>query len=94
MKSIISLAAICLSLASSTSAFVPVSSYSSGRSALSMSSVEMTPELEAAISEVRSCASSFGDETAHFANGKFEVGSSRAGVANLFLFLSDNTNHH
>jgi hypothetical protein len=37
---------------------------------LSMAKITMTPELEAAIAEVRDCASKFSEETAHFANGK------------------------
>ena len=33
-----------------------------------MAKLDMTPELEAAIADVRECASAFGDDTAHFAN--------------------------
>ena len=36
-----------------------------------MAKLDMTPELEAAIADVRECASAFSDETAHFANGRF-----------------------
>ena len=36
-----------------------------------MAKLDMTPELEAAIADVRECASAFGDDTAHFANGTF-----------------------
>eukprot|EP00986_Skeletonema_menzelii_P012493 scaffold6916_cov143-Skeletonema_menzelii.AAC.3 len=74
MKSIISVAAICLSLAQSSMAFVPTSPYvasPSRTSSLSMAKLDMTPELEAAIADVRECASAFSDETAHFANGRF-----------------------
>mmetsp|Transcript_16687 Transcript_16687/g.27245 ORF Transcript_16687/g.27245 Transcript_16687/m.27245 type:complete len:123 (-) Transcript_16687:1405-1773(-) len=70
MKSI-SVAAICLSLAHSSMAFVPTSPYvasPSRTSSLSMAKLDMTPELEAAIADVRECASAFSDETAHFAN--------------------------
>jgi hypothetical protein len=35
-----------------------------------MSKVTVTPELEAAIADVRSAAAAFSDETAHFANGR------------------------
>eukprot|EP00578_Thalassiosira_sp_NH16_P001350 CAMPEP_0181134706 /NCGR_PEP_ID=MMETSP1071-20121207/32234_1 /TAXON_ID=35127 /ORGANISM="Thalassiosira sp., Strain NH16" /LENGTH=108 /DNA_ID=CAMNT_0023221249 /DNA_START=162 /DNA_END=488 /DNA_ORIENTATION=+ len=33
-----------------------------------MAKLDVTPELEAAIADVRDAASAFGDETAHFAN--------------------------
>ena len=36
-----------------------------------MAKLDVTPELEAAIADVRDAASAFGDETAHFANGKY-----------------------
>lgn len=53
-------------------AFVPPSSVaaapSRSSSSLSMSKVTVTPELEAAIADVRSAAAAFSDETAHFAN--------------------------
>ena len=53
-------------------AFVPPSSAAapSRSSSLSMSKVTVTPELEAAIADVRSAAAAFSDETAHFANGR------------------------
>lgn len=38
-----------------------------------MAKLEMTPELEAAIDEVREAASSFGEQTAHFANGELSL---------------------
>lgn len=55
-------------------AFVPASQHvvTPGRtSSLSMAKLDMTPEVEAAIAEVRECAAAFSDETAHFANGRF-----------------------
>ena len=36
-----------------------------------MAKLDVTPEIEAAIADVRDAASAFGDETAHFANGKY-----------------------
>lgn len=54
-------------------AFVPPTSVAaapSRSSSLSMSKVTVTPELEAAIADVRSAAAAFSDETAHFANGR------------------------
>mmetsp|Transcript_17261 Transcript_17261/g.24430 ORF Transcript_17261/g.24430 Transcript_17261/m.24430 type:complete len:124 (-) Transcript_17261:301-672(-) len=71
MKSIISVAAICLSLTPSSMAFVPASPHVASplrTSSLSMAKLEMTAELEAAIADVRACAAEFSDETAHFAN--------------------------
>mmetsp|Transcript_9584 Transcript_9584/g.16424 ORF Transcript_9584/g.16424 Transcript_9584/m.16424 type:complete len:124 (-) Transcript_9584:3256-3627(-) len=71
MKSIISVAAICLSLTPASMAFVPASPYVATplrTSSLSMAELDMTPELEAAVAEVRECASAFGEDTAHFAN--------------------------
>ena len=73
MKSIISEVAICLSLTHSSVAFVPASPHivtPSRTTSLSMAKLDMTPELEAAIAEVRECAAAFSDETAHFANGR------------------------
>lgn len=70
MKSIISVAAICLSLTPSSIAFVPASP-NVRTSSLTMAKLSMTPELESAIADVRACASEFSDETAHFANGMF-----------------------
>lgn len=40
-----------------------------------MAELDMTPELEAAVAEVRECASAFGEDTAHFANGRFVCSS-------------------
>ncbi|KAK1736086.1 hypothetical protein QTG54_013222 [Skeletonema marinoi] len=71
MKSIISVAAIYLSLTPASMAFVPASPYVATplrTSSLSMAELDMTPELEAAVVEVRECASAFGEDTAHFAN--------------------------
>mmetsp|Transcript_5679 Transcript_5679/g.8334 ORF Transcript_5679/g.8334 Transcript_5679/m.8334 type:complete len:124 (+) Transcript_5679:71-442(+) len=71
MKSIISVAAIYLSLTPASMAFVPASPYVATplrTSSLSMAELDMTPELEAAIAEVRECASAFGEDTARFAN--------------------------
>lgn len=76
MKSIISVAAICLSLTPSSMAFVPASPHvasPSRTSSLSMAKLEMTAELESAIADVRACAAEFSDETAHFANGMFDL---------------------
>ena len=68
MKSIISLVTVALS-ASSAVAFVPQASSSVQRTMPLMAKLDMTPELEAAIADVRDAASAFGEETAHFANG-------------------------
>eukprot|EP00584_Thalassiosira_punctigera_P005697 CAMPEP_0172533468 /NCGR_PEP_ID=MMETSP1067-20121228/6163_1 /TAXON_ID=265564 ORGANISM="Thalassiosira punctigera, Strain Tpunct2005C2" /NCGR_SAMPLE_ID=MMETSP1067 /ASSEMBLY_ACC=CAM_ASM_000444 /LENGTH=122 /DNA_ID=CAMNT_0013318115 /DNA_START=108 /DNA_END=476 /DNA_ORIENTATION=+ len=69
MKSIISLVAIALSLPLlSAVAFVPQSTAPYTRSTPLMAKLEMTPEVEAAIADVREAASAFGEETAHFAN--------------------------
>jgi len=76
MKSIISVAAICLSLTPSSMAFVPASPHVASplrTSSLSMAKLEMTAELEAAIADVRACAAEFSDETAHFANSMLVV---------------------
>ena len=55
-----------LAAASSASAFVvPQTTASSIATSLF---AERSPELDAAIAEVRECASAFGEETAHFAN--------------------------
>ena len=70
MKSIISLVVTALSVSSAV-AFVPSSTTSMRASSLSMAKLDMTPELESAIADVRAAASEFGEETAHFANGKF-----------------------
>lgn len=67
MKSIISLVAVALSL-SSANAFVPHATAPSMRTRPLMAKLDMTPEIEAAIADVREAASAFGDETAHFAN--------------------------
>lgn len=69
MKSIISFVAVALSV-SSASAFVPQPAVAPMRAAGPlMAKLDMTPELEAAIAEVREAASAFSEETAHFANG-------------------------
>ena len=52
--------------ASSASAFVVPHAGSTARTRLFAG--EQSPELDAAIAEVRECAAAFGDETAHFAN--------------------------
>lgn len=68
MKSIISFVAVALSV-SSASAFVPQPAVAPMRAAGPlMAKPVMTPELEAAIAEVREAASAFSEETAHFAN--------------------------
>ncbi|EED90006.1 predicted protein [Thalassiosira pseudonana CCMP1335] len=55
--------------ASTSMAFMPSSTPSCTRSrAILSAQLEMTPELEGAIAEVREAASAFGEETAHFAN--------------------------
>lgn len=66
MKSVISLVTIALSV-SSTAAFVS-QTVPSIRAKPLMAKLEMTPELEAALADVRAAASAFGEETAHFAN--------------------------
>ena len=68
MKSVLSLVAVALS-ASSSSAFVPPAAAPMRAAPLSMAKPTMTPELEAAIADVRDAASAFGEETQHFANG-------------------------
>lgn len=68
MKSIIKLAAAALSL-SSASAFVSQSPTTMRTASSLLAAPEMTPELESAIAEVREAAATFGDKTAHFANG-------------------------
>ena len=71
MKVASSLVAL-LSAVSTASAFVAVSpgqrSASTTSSRLYSSVTTRTPELQAAIAEVRECAASFSDETSHFAN--------------------------
>ena len=64
MKSISTTIAL-FAAASSASAFV-VPHTTGTRTRLF--AVEQSPELDAAIAEVRECAAAFGDETAHFAN--------------------------
>ena len=70
MKSVLSLVAVALS-ASSSSAFVPPAAAPMRAGPLSMAKPTMTPELEAAIADVRDAASAFGEETQHFANGAY-----------------------
>ncbi|KAL7530798.1 hypothetical protein ACHAXR_003676 [Thalassiosira sp. AJA248-18] len=68
MKSIISLVAVALSV-SSASAFVPQAAAPTMRARpLLMAKMDMTPELESAIADVREAAAAFSEETAHFAN--------------------------
>mmetsp|Transcript_34323 Transcript_34323/g.58252 ORF Transcript_34323/g.58252 Transcript_34323/m.58252 type:complete len:121 (-) Transcript_34323:306-668(-) len=67
MKSIISFAAVALSLSSAV-AFVPQTASPCVRGRPLMAKLEMTPEIESAISDVRAAAKEFGEETAHFAN--------------------------
>mmetsp|Transcript_845 Transcript_845/g.1754 ORF Transcript_845/g.1754 Transcript_845/m.1754 type:complete len:121 (-) Transcript_845:1080-1442(-) len=67
MKSVISFVAIALSV-SSAAAFVPQAAPSIRARPLMANKLDMTPELEAAIADVRESASAFGEETAHFAN--------------------------
>uniref|UniRef100_A0A7S0AE78 Uncharacterized protein n=1 Tax=Minutocellus polymorphus TaxID=265543 RepID=A0A7S0AE78_9STRA len=64
MKSVSTMIAL-LAAASSVSAFVVPQAGSLVRTRLF---AEQSPELDAAIAEVRECAAAFGDETAHFAN--------------------------
>ena len=71
MKSIIiSFVVIVVSNFSSVVAFVPQGAPSTRTMPL-QSSPDMTPELEAAIADVREAASAFGEKTAHFANGEW-----------------------
>eukprot|EP01083_Nonionella_stella_P098710 277665_1 len=67
MKSIITLVAIALSVSPAV-AFVPQTPAPSMRASPLMAKPEMTPELEAAIADVRDAAAAFSEETAHFAN--------------------------
>lgn len=66
MKSAISLVAVALAFSPAT-AFVPQLA-PSVRTMPLMAKLDMTPELESAIADVREAASAFGEETAHFAN--------------------------
>uniref|UniRef100_A0A7S4JLF7 Uncharacterized protein n=1 Tax=Odontella aurita TaxID=265563 RepID=A0A7S4JLF7_9STRA len=70
MKTFTALALLSLSTSASAAAFVPSAPQSRAFSLppLSAAAPETTPELEAAIADVRECASAFGEETAHFAN--------------------------
>ena len=74
MKSIISIAIAALSVSSAT-AFIPTSATTSvmRSTPLSMGKLDVTPEVESAIAEVREAASAFSEETQHFANGKMAV---------------------
>ncbi|KAL3757745.1 hypothetical protein ACHAWU_000386 [Discostella pseudostelligera] len=67
MKSIISFVAVVLSISSAV-AFVPQSAPSIRAMPLRSAKLDMTPELEAAIADVREAAAAFGEKTAHFAN--------------------------
>ena len=53
-----------------------------------MAKLDMTPELESAIADVRAAASEFGEETAHFANGKFWIVSWFSWYLTFDLFAS------
>mmetsp|Transcript_42536 Transcript_42536/g.76605 ORF Transcript_42536/g.76605 Transcript_42536/m.76605 type:complete len:122 (+) Transcript_42536:138-503(+) len=68
MKSIISLALTLTLSLSSAVAFVPQAAAPSTRTRPLMAKLDLTPELESAIADVRDAASAFGEETAHFAN--------------------------
>mmetsp|Transcript_36662 Transcript_36662/g.74728 ORF Transcript_36662/g.74728 Transcript_36662/m.74728 type:complete len:123 (+) Transcript_36662:1717-2085(+) len=58
-----------LSVASTSAFIVPVDRAAAAVSPTRLQmAADRSPELEAAISDVRECASSFSDETAHFAN--------------------------
>ncbi len=72
MKAIISLVAAALSVSSAV-AFVPSQTPMRASGPLNMAKLTMTPELEAAIADVRAAASEFSEETAHFANGTFHI---------------------
>ena len=65
MKSVSTTIALLAAASSSASAFVVP--HTGTRTRL-FAVVEQSPELDAAIAEVRECAAAFGEETAHFAN--------------------------
>ena len=67
MKSVSTIIAL-LSAASSASAFIVPQTTASSVATRTRLFAERSPELDAAIAEVRECASAFGEETAHFAN--------------------------
>jgi hypothetical protein len=69
MKYLSLLVAAALSI-SPSAAFVSRNPTFVSRTALN-AKVEVTPEIEAAIAEVREAASAFGEETAGFANREF-----------------------
>lgn len=73
MKSIIHhLVAMALTMTASSAFVFPTRGPSSLSSALQMSKrLVITPEIEAAIVDVRAAAAEFGEETAYFANGQF-----------------------
>ena len=64
MKSVSTTIALLAAASSSASAFVVLHTGTRTR----LYAVEQSPELDAAIAEVRECAAAFGEETAHFAN--------------------------
>ena len=64
MKSVSTTIALLAAASSSASAFVVPNTGSRTR----LFAVAQSPELDAAIAEVRECAAAFGEETAHFAN--------------------------
>ena len=72
MKSIISLVAAALSISSAV-AFVPSQTPMRASAPLNMAKLTMTPELESAIADVRAAAAEFSEETAHFANGEYDL---------------------
>mmetsp|Transcript_2591 Transcript_2591/g.5550 ORF Transcript_2591/g.5550 Transcript_2591/m.5550 type:complete len:121 (-) Transcript_2591:976-1338(-) len=67
MKTFQFIVATALSM-SPSAAFIPQTKFTIRSHVPLMAKLEMTPELEAAIDEVREAASSFGEQTAHFAN--------------------------
>lgn len=67
MKSVPTIIAF-LAAASSASAFIVPQTTASSVATRTRLFAERSPELDAAIAEVRECASAFGEETAHFAN--------------------------
>lgn len=67
MKSVTTIIAF-LAAASSASAFIVPQTTASSVATRTRLFAEQSPELDAAIAEVRECASAFGEETAHFAN--------------------------
>jgi hypothetical protein len=84
MKSIIFSVVYATISISSAMAFVPQSAPTIGiirarplqfSSSSSSAKLDMTPELESAIADVREAAAAFGEKTAHFANGTLLIKS-------------------